>query len=227
MNFHMRIIIVEDQVKLANSIKKGLENIGYAVDVVYDGMEGLLRVESSPGNFDLIILDIMLPSLNGLVLCGKIRSQNIMIPILMLTARDTLDNKIGGLDMGADDYLVKPFEFDELTARIRALLRRPKESLEDEYNEAGIKLNIIKHTVEKNGKNIKLTVKEFAILELFMRNKNQVLSRDKIIAHIWNFNYDTFSNIVDVNIRNIRKKLQNKKENIFETIHGVGYRFNA
>jgi len=223
----MRILIIEDQEKLAESIKKGLENLGYAVDAVYDGIKGLRRIEASPENFDLIILDIMLPELDGLSLCKKVRSQGIATPILMLTAKDTLENKIDGLDVGADDYLVKPFEFTELTARIRALLRRPKKVLETELSGAGIKLNTVEHTVEKNGKHIKLTVKEFAILEFFMRNKNQVLSRDKIIAHVWDFSYDTFSNIVDVNIRNIRKKLQNKNENIFETIYGVGYRFNA
>ncbi len=224
---YMRILVIEDQIKLANSIKKGLENIGYAVDVLYDGLKGLRRIEASPENFDLIVLDIMLPELDGINLCKKIRSQNITTPVLMLTARDTLENKIEGLDVGADDYLVKPFEFTELTARIRALLRRPKEALETELTGAGIKLNTIKHTVEKNGKNIKLTIKEFSILELFLRNKNQVLSRDKIIAHVWDFSYDTFSNIVDVNVRNIRKKLQGKNENIFESIHGIGYKFNA
>jgi DNA-binding response OmpR family regulator len=145
----------------------------------------------------------------------------------MLTAKDGLDDKIDGLDVGADDYLVKPFEFDELTARIRALLRRPKQALETELTGGGIKLNTINHTVLKNGKDVKLTLKEFTILELFLRNKNQVLSRDKIIAHVWDFNYDTFSNIVDVHIKNLRRKLQNKKEDLFETVHGVGYRFNA
>jgi DNA-binding response OmpR family regulator len=223
----MRILIIEDKIELAEMIKKGLENIGYAVDTLYDGMKGLRRIEASPDNFDLIILDIMLPGMDGLTICKKIRSQNIKIPVLMLTARSELENKVQGLDSGADDYLAKPFEFTELTARIRALLRRPKEVLETELSGSGVKLNTVKHIVEKRGKNIKLTNKEFAILELFLRNQNQVLSRDKIIAHVWDFNYDTFSNIVDVNIKNIRKKLQGKKENIFETIYGIGYRFNA
>jgi DNA-binding response OmpR family regulator len=223
----MRILIIEDQVKLAESVKKGLENMGYAVDTVYDGLVGLRRIEASPENYDLIILDIMLPGIDGLSICKKIRSQNIMIPVLMLTARDTLENKVEGLDVGADDYLVKPFEFTELTARIRALLRRPNKVLETELTGSGIKLNTVMHRVEKNGKEVKLTLKEFAILEYFLRNTNQVLSRDKIIAHIWDFNYDTFSNIVDVNIKNLRKKLQEKNENIIETVHGVGYKFNA
>lgn len=222
----MRILIVEDQVKLATSIKKGLENIGYAVDMAHDGATGLRRIQASPENFDLIILDIMLPELDGLSLCKKIRSEHIMTPVLMLTAKDTLDDKIDGLDIGADDYLVKPFEFDELTARMRALLRRPKVSLVTNLSGAGISLDTVSHKVEKKGKDIKLTVKEFAILEYFLRNKNKVLNRYQIINHVWDFEYDTFSNIVDVHIKNLRKKLQGKNEDIFETIHGVGYRFN-
>jgi DNA-binding response OmpR family regulator len=154
------------------------------------------------------------------------RNEGIMVPVLMLTAKDTLDDKIEGLDIGADDYLIKPFEFEELTARIRALLRRPKETLETVLSGSGITLDTVRHHIEKNGQEIKLTLKEFTILELFLRNKNQVLSRDKIIAHVWDFGYDTFSNIVDVHIRNLRKKLQAKNEDMFETIHGVGYRFN-
>jgi DNA-binding response OmpR family regulator len=223
----MRILIIEDQEKLANSIKKGLENLGYAADAVYDGGSGLRRILATPEHFDLIILDIMLPELDGMSLCKKIRSEHIMTPVLMLTAKDTLDDKIDGLDVGADDYLVKPFEFDELTARIRALLRRPTIALATELSGAGITLDTIKHTVIKSGKDVKLTSKEFSILEMLLRNKDQVLSRDKIIAHVWDYNYDTFSNIVDVHIKNLRRKLQNKKENIFETIHGIGYRFNS
>jgi DNA-binding response OmpR family regulator len=223
----MRILIIEDQEKLANSIKKGLENIGYAVDAIYDGASGLRRIMATPTNFDLILLDIMLPEIDGITICKKIRAENINIPVLMLTAKDTLEDKINGLDIGADDYLVKPFEFAELTARVRALLRRPQEVLETELIGAGIKLNTINHSVSKNNKDVKLTLKEFAILELLMRNQKQVLSRDKIIAHVWDFNYDTFSNIVDVHIKNLRKKLQNKNENIFETIHGIGYKFNS
>lgn len=223
----MRILIIEDQEKLANSIKKGLEDIGYAVDTLNDGATGLRRILATPDNFDLILLDIMLPEVDGITLCKKIRSKNIMIPVLMLTAKDSLDNKIEGLDTGADDYLVKPFEFSELTARIRALLRRPKKSVQIELIGAGITLDTNSHIVRKNMKDIKLTLKEFAILEIFMLNPNQVISREKIIAHVWDFNYDTFSNVVDVHIKNLRKKLQNKNENIFETVHGIGYRFNS
>ncbi len=223
----MRILIIEDQEKLANSIEKGLEHIGYAVDVVHDGASGLRRILASPDNFDLILLDIMLPEMDGITLCKKVRSENISIPILMLTARDSLEDKVTGLDIGADDYLIKPFEFTELAARIRSLLRRPVQILEIELFGANITCNTVKHTVIKNDKNIILTLKEFSILEFFLRNKNQVLSRDRIIAHVWDYSYDTFSNVVDVHIKNLRKKLQNKDEDIFETVHGIGYKFNG
>jgi two-component system, OmpR family, copper resistance phosphate regulon response regulator CusR len=223
----MRILIIEDQEKLANSIKKGLENIGYAVDVVYDGAAGLRRILSNPESFDLILLDVMLPEIDGITLCKQLRGENIQIPILMLTAKDTLEDKIEGLDVGADDYLVKPFEFNELTARIRALLRRPKNVLETHLSGAGITLDTVKHSVMKNKNDVKLTLKEFSILELFLKNPNIVLSRDKIIAHIWDYSYDAFSNVVDVHIKNLRKKLENKNEKIFETVHGIGYKFNC
>ena len=168
----MRILIIEDQEKLANSMKKGLENLGYAVDIVFNGLIGLRRILANPEDFDLILLDIMLPDLDGISLCKKIRSEHIMTPLLMITAKDTLDNKIEGLDFGADDYLVKPFEFDELTARMRALLRRPKQTLETELTGAKIKLNTLTHSVLKNDKNIKITLKEFTILEFFLKRKN-------------------------------------------------------
>lgn len=223
----MRILIIEDQVKLANSIKKGLENLGYAVDAVHDGATGLRRILSAPDNFDLILLDIMLPEIDGITLCKKIRSENIKIPVLMLTAKDSVSDKVSGLDIGADDYLVKPFEFSELTARIRALLRRPKQVLETELVGGGISLNATTRIVSKNNKIVKLTLKEFSILEVFMRSPDAVISREKIISTVWDYSYDTFSNIVDVHIKNLRKKLQNKNENIFETVHGIGYKFNS
>ena len=223
----MRILIIEDQVKLANSIKKGLENLCYAADSVNDGAIGLRRILSAPTNFDLILLDIMLPGVDGITLCKKLRSENIKIPILMLTAKDSLEDKINGLDIGADDYLIKPFEFSELTARIRALLRRPKQILDTELIGGNISLNTTSHIVNKNKKEIKLTVKEFSILELLMRNPDTVISREKIISTVWDYSYDSFSNVVDVHIKNLRKKLQNKNENIFETIHGIGYKFNS
>lgn len=223
----MKILVVEDQVKLANSIKEGLENYGYAVDTVNDGTKALSLLEYGYYNYDLVILDVMLPGTSGIMICSVLRGKNVMLPILMLTAKDTLEEKIEGLDSGADDYIIKPFEFEELVARIRALLRRPQQVLPQELVCKDISLNITTHKVTKKGVEIPLTVKEFAILEYFMLHANQVLSRDQILTHVWDHAYDAFSNIIDVHVKNLRKKLQNKNETIFETIHGVGYRFNA
>lgn len=223
----MKILVVEDQVKLANSIKEGLENYGYAVDTANDGTKALALLEYGYYNYDLLILDVMLPGTSGIMICSVLRGKNVMLPILMLTAKDTLEEKIEGLDAGADDYIIKPFEFEELVARIRALLRRPQQVLPQELVCKDISLNITMHKVTKKGVEIPLTVKEFAILEYFMLHANQVLSRDQILTHVWDHAYDAFSNIIDVHVKNLRKKLQNKNETIFETIHGVGYRFNA
>ena len=169
----------------------------------------------------------MLPHVDGLTICKHLRDRNIFIPILMLTAKDTLENKVDGLNMGADDYIVKPFAFEELLARVRALLRRPIESLLTEISGNGIVLNTVSRRVTKNDKEITLTIKEFAILEEFLRHPNEVLTREKIMKHVWDFEFEGYSNVVDVHIKNLRKKLQNKNENIFETVHGVGYKFKA
>ena len=224
----MRILVVEDQEKLANSIKKGLEYKGFAVDVVFDGAAAQRRLDfNGHTNFDLIILDIMLPLVDGLTICKSLRSKNISTPILMLTAKDTLENKIEGFNTGADDYLVKPFALEELIARVSALLRRPQGVIATELTFSGITLNITSRTVFKNNKEVTLTAKEFAILEQFIRHPNEVMSREKIMNHVWDFAFDGFSNVLDVHIKNLRKKLQNKSENIFETVYGVGYRFKA
>ena len=223
----MRILIVEDQEKLANSIKKGLEQNGYAVDTIYDGAEALRRLESGHKDYDMMILDIMLPGVDGISICKFLRERKINLPVLMLTAKDTLDNKIEGLNIGADDYLVKPFAFEELVARTKSLLRRPAQVMNFEITLKGITLNTVSRSVTKSGKEVDLTTKEFAILEQFMTRPNEVLSRDKIISHVWDYAFEGFSNVVDVHIKNLRKKLQNKNEKIFETVHGVGYKFNA
>jgi DNA-binding response OmpR family regulator len=222
----MRILIIEDQEKLALSIKKGLENHGYIVDTLFDGGQGMRRLEFNFQDYDLAILDIMLPTVDGITVCKVLREKGITLPILMLTAKDTLDDKVEGLNIGADDYLIKPFAFEELVARIGALLRRPVEVVPVEMILGGIILNTITRIVTKNGKEVILTVKEFAILEQFLRHPNVVLSREKILSNSWDFAFNGFSNVVDVHIKNLRKKLQNKNETLFETIHGVGYRFN-
>jgi DNA-binding response OmpR family regulator len=223
----MKILIAEDQEKLALSIKKGLEHNGYAVDVVYDGGQALRRMEYENQSYDLLILDIMLPTTDGITICKTLRQRQVSTPILMLTAKDTIDDRVTGLDVGADDYLVKPFAFEELLARIRALLRRPTETTVAEFSQNGITLNTVTKIVTRNNKEIELTIKEFSILEQFLRHPNEVLSRDKIMSHVWDFAFEGFSNVVDSHVKNLRKKLQKKNETLFETVHGVGYRFKA
>lgn len=223
----MKILVVEDQEKLAKSIKEGLEQHGYAVDTVSDGKKALSLLEYGYYNYDLVVLDIMLPSVSGIIICATLRSKNIVIPVLILTAKDTTNDKVNGLDAGADDYLVKPFEFKELVARIRALLRRPKETVHLELVVSDIVLNTVTRKVSKRGIEVPLTVKEYAILEYCMRHTNQVLTRDQIISHVWDHAFDSFSNVVDVHIKNLRKKLQNNNEILLETIHGVGYQLKA
>ena len=223
----MRILVVEDQEKLARSIKKGLEQKGYAVDTLHEGGAGMRRLEFNHQDYDLVILDVMLPGMSGIEIAKSARSKGITLPIIMLTAKDTLENKVEGLDAGADDYLVKPFAFEELVARLRALLRRPSEVVDSVMVVGKITMDTTKRIVTKQGKEVLLSAKEFAILEQFMRHPNEILSREKIISHVWDFASDSFSNIVDAQIKNLRRKLQNKNEKLFETIHGVGYRFTA
>ena len=223
----MRILVVEDQEKLARSIKKGLEQKGYAVDTLHEGGAGMRRLEFNHQDYDLVILDVMLPGMSGIEISKSAREKGITLPIIMLTAKDTLENKIEGLDAGADDYLVKPFAFEELVARLRALLRRPSEVVDSVMVVGKITMDTTKRIVTKQGKEVMLSAKEFAILEQFMRYPNEILSREKIISHVWDFASDSFSNIVDAQIKNLRRKLQNKNEKLFETIHGVGYRFTA
>lgn len=223
----MRILVIEDQEKLARSIKKGLEQKGYAVDTLHDGEASIRRLEYNHQDYDLVVLDVMLPGINGIDVCTLVRKMGITLPIIMLTAKDTVENKIEGLDAGADDYLVKPFVFEELVARIRSLLRRPTEVFDPILIVGLITMDTNRRKVIKNGKQVLLSGKEFAILEQFMRHPNEILSREKIISHVWDFASDSYSNIVDAQIKNLRKKLQNKNEKLFETIHGVGYRFTA
>jgi DNA-binding response OmpR family regulator len=223
----MRILIVEDQQKLADSIKKGLEQKGYAVDVIYDGGQAMRRLEHDYGQYDILILDRMLPNLDGMIICQTLRKRDIDIPILMLTAKDAVEDRVDGLDAGADDYLIKPFAFEELVARVGALLRRPSENKSSELRFADVVLDVSKRQALKSGKIVDLTVKEFAILEYCMRNQNQVLSRDQIMQHVWDFSAEASSNIVDAHMKNLRKKIQKKNEKLIETVHGIGYRIKS
>ncbi|HZL64679.1 MAG TPA: response regulator transcription factor [Thermoleophilia bacterium] len=218
----MRIILVEDAVKLALALKRGLEGEGYAVDTVHDGLTARKRILARDGQYDLLILDVMLPGLDGLTLCRDLRAQGVAAPVLMLTARDTTGDKVAGLDSGADDYLIKPFAFEELLARIRTLLRRPAQTLATELRVGDLVLDPAARTVRRGDHPVELTTKEFALLELFMRSPGEVLSRDTILDHAWDEDADAFSNIVDVYLRRLRKKIDRAGEqSLFQTVRGV------
>jgi len=222
----MRIMIIEDNQKLAQSIKKGLEQKGFVADYLTDGKLGYQRLSSSEQAYDGIILDLMLPTKDGMSICRDLRKDGNQTPILMLTAKDTLEDKVLGLEEGADDYLVKPFAFEELIARLRALLRRPKTSFTPkELSINGITLNTANHTVTKSGRLIPLSHKEFIILEYLMKNPDRVISRQEILDHAWEYEFNPFSNLIDVKIKNIRKKID-PDASLIETVRGAGYRFN-
>lgn len=218
----MRILLIEDEKRLSHFIKKGLTEHGFAVDQAYDGEEGLYLAKEE--TYDVIILDVMLPKLNGIEVCRQLRTAKKNTPVLMLTARSETENKIEGLNCGADDYLTKPFVFAELKARINALLRRSYHQVSNNFILADLDLDPIKHIVIKAGKLIKLTPKEFAILELLLRRKYEVVTRTQIIEHVWDYNFDSLSNVVDVFIGTLRKKIDHgNKTKLIHTLHGIGY----
>ncbi|MGD0977016.1 MAG: two-component system response regulator RppA [Minisyncoccia bacterium] len=224
----MRILVVEDEEKLANSLKTGLEKEGFAVDVLYDGESAQRRIEMNYMDYDLIVLDLMLPKKDGFEVCRNVRSVDIVTPILVLTARDAVDDKVHALDSGADDYIVKPFSFQELLARIRALLRRPEQILPLELQIKDLQLNSSTRKVYRREKEIPLTLKEYGLLEYLMRHPNQVMTREQILDHLWDFAFDSFSNVVDVHIKNLRKKIDGEShDKLLETIRGVGYRIKG
>lgn len=222
----MRILIIEDDVNIAENIKTGLIDENFAVDISNDGQEGY---EMASGNsYDGIILDLMLPNMDGQEICTKLRSKKVQTPILMLTAKDTLDDIVAGLDLGADDYMVKPFSFEELLARIRSLIRRSKGN--DPVLKVGsLELNPSSHLVQRAGEEIRLTGKEYALLEYLMRHANQILSKEQILNHVWDYSYDSLSNIIEVLIRRLRNKIDRsfpKEKPLFQTIRGIGYRIS-
>lgn len=223
----MKILLVEDEQKLADAISKGLGLEGYTVDHIDDGKKALTRISLHRSDYDLIILDLMLPSMDGYEICKQVREQNIATPILVLTARNETDTKVQLLSSGADDYLVKPFSFAELVARIRALLRRPTETLPETLRSGDIELNLSDRRVTRNGKELTLTLKEFGLLEYFMRHPNQVVNREDLLNHLWDFNYVGFSNVVDVHVKNLRRKLgDGNNGSVLETVRGIGYRLS-
>lgn len=219
----MRILLVEDEHKISSYVKRGLEEYGYAVDAVFTGRDALDWADSGP--YDLIILDIMLPEMDGLTVCRELRERGNQTPILMLTARDEVDDRVNGLDAGADDYLVKPFAMKELLARLRAISRRTGERPRTTVMEfADLCMDTRTHQVRRAGKLIPLAFKEFSVLECLLREPERVLTRTQIAEHVWN--YDTYnqSNVVDVYIRNLRRKLDDPfDKKLIQTVRGVGY----
>jgi DNA-binding response OmpR family regulator len=219
----MRVLIVEDERRLSNIIKKGFIEDGFAVDQAFDGEEGQYLAESE--QYDLIVLDIMLPKLDGLQVCKELRKKSIKTPVLMLTAKSTLEDKVAGLDSGADDYITKPFSFVEFRSRVHALIRRSHQDISPILSENDLVLDPLKHSVQRANKAITLTPKEFAVLELLMRHKGEVVSRTMIIEHVWDYNFDGMSNVVDVFVGTLRKKVDTgAKVKLIQTVHGVGYK---
>lgn len=218
----MRILIVEDEKKVAAFIKKGLEEETYAVDVAPDGEEGLFL--ASEGQFDLIILDLMLPKINGLEVLTRLREKKVSAAILLLTAKDSVEDKVTGLNKGADDYLTKPFAFSELLARVRSLLRRGTGDTKTVLTVGDLTLDLVTHKVKRSEVEMELTGKEYSLLEYFMRNEGKVLTRTMIAEHVWDYNFDTFTNVIDVYINHLRKKIdKDYPRKLLHTLRGVGY----
>lgn len=223
----MKILIIEDEHLIATSLKKGLEQENYVIDIVFDGVEGFDLASS--GDYDLILLDLMLPGLDGLTLCQKLRSGNNHTPILMLTAKSQLEDKIKGLNCGADDYLTKPFAFEELLARIRSLSRRPQKTNGSVLSIDDLTLDTINFNVKRGDKPIQLSSKEYSLLEFFLRHPNQVVTKDQIIQHVWSYESNILPNTIEVYIRNLRKKIDlpfKNKSQLIKTIRGFGYKIS-
>jgi DNA-binding response OmpR family regulator len=224
----MRVLVIEDEHKIANAIKQGLAQEKFAVDVEYDGDSGLGAALSEP--YDLMVIDRMLPgSVEGLDICRKVRDKGIHTPIIFLTAKDQIRDRVSGLDAGADDYLVKPFSFEELLARIRALLRRPQETTGTVLTVGNLSLDTVSYDVKRDGQAIRLSTKEFALLEYLMRNAGRVLNKDNIIAHVWDFDADILPNTVEVYVGYLRNKVDKpfKKPGLIQTLRGFGYKLEA
>lgn len=219
----MKVLIIEDEEKIARALRRGLEQERFSAEIAIDGAAGLAAAEAD--EYDVIILDRMLPEMDGMEVCRKLRTSGDKTPILMLTAKDQVRDRVAGLNAGADDYLVKPFAFEELLARIRALLRRPSQATDTILRVSDLELDPVSFQVRRGGKNIKLSAKEFALLEYLMRNVGQVLSKDKIIDHVWEYDADVLPNNVEVFIGYLRRKVDTPFEgpNIIHTSRGFGY----
>jgi len=223
----MRTLIVEDETSIANFLRYGLEEEGFAVDVTDNGKKGLQLALDNNTEYDIILLDWMLPGLNGIEICRAIRKENKMVPIIFLTAKDTVDDAVFGLESGANDYIRKPFSFEELLARMRVLMRKNENEVVT-FSAADIVLNVEKHTVLKKGKPVELTQKEFALLEFLLRNKGKVSRRTRIIEKVWDIHFDYDNSVIDVYINALRKKLDDAgSPSIITTVRGVGYKIET
>jgi DNA-binding response OmpR family regulator len=224
----MRILVVEDNEKLARSLRKGLEQEGYAVEVSGDGIDASERLDAGPGEYAVVVLDVMLPGQDGITVCRHLRERGSRVPVLLLTARDAVEDRVAGLDAGADDYLTKPFSFDELGARLRALLRRPAPEVSVVLRVGEVVLDPARREVTARGRPVTLTTKEYSLLELFLRHPGQVLSREQITRQVWSGDFEGDSNVLEVHVRNVRRKLAEAgHDEAIETVRGTGYRFKA
>jgi two-component system OmpR family response regulator len=218
----MRILLVEDEVKMARALRRGLEQEGHTVDVSVDGEDGLSK--ASEYDFDAVVLDVMLPGRDGFSICRELRANGRWSPVLMLTARDAVEDRIRGLDAGADDYLVKPFAFGELLARLRALVRRGPTERPSVISVGDVELDPAAHSVTRSGRAVDLSAREFSLLEFLMRHPGEVLSRARILEQVWDYSYSGFSNVVDVYIAYLRRKLERPfGRPLIRTVRGVGY----
>jgi heavy metal response regulator len=218
----MRILVVEDEKKVASFIQRGLEGEGFSVEVAYDGESGVEM--GSQSSFDLILMDVMLPKMDGLQAIKALREKGVESPVLCLTAKDTVEDIVAGLDSGSDDYLTKPFAFAELLARVRALVRRGTQERGAEITYADLRLDPVAHKVWRSDSEIDLTAKEYALLEFFMRNPETTLTRTMIAEHVWDYTFDSFTNIIDVYVNYLRKKVDRDYTNkLIHTVRGIGY----
>ncbi|MBU1292732.1 response regulator transcription factor [Patescibacteria group bacterium] len=223
----MRILIVEDEAKLAEALKRGLESKGFAVDWIAESEKAKTRIMLYRDEYDLILMDLMLPGIDGATITREARAAGVTTPIIVLTARDETEYKVELLNTGADDYLAKPFSFEELVARINAVLRRPEQSIQTTLEARDIVMDPGSRTVTKGGEPVALTLKEYSLLEYFMRHPDEALTRESILDHVWSFDFPGFSNVLDVHMKNLRKKLDTYGDTpLFETVRGVGYRLN-
>ena len=221
----MRILLVEDEKKLSDALLDGLSQKGYADDAIDNGEKAFNRLSLNHMDYDLVLLDLMLPGMDGTTITKALRERDITTPILILTARDEIENRVDLLLAGADDYIVKPFSFEELCARIQAVLRRPTEMVSSVLQVDDIELHPAERIVTKNGDPVPLTLKEFVLLEYFLRHPNKVVNREELLSHLWDFNFSSFSNVVDVHVKNLRRKLGwNGNNSLLQTVRGVGYR---